>query len=344
MKNPRSVYLIDTENVTSEWIGKVKILTPNDKVVMFCGPSSAGIPFYRMEEFLKDYPTRQIECFSTSPGHNAMDFHICAKLGMMLAKAPNSNYYIISKDTGYDPLVSTLRHQGFHAYRVTCAELDHIYLKRLLAQQREEQEVKEKKEEKALTQEQRKPDKFGLVGIGVRDTQSDKTPKLIVNKAKPANPVTSLPKPKSTINTLDNEKTAQKEPAIPSQFSPQPTVEPVKEIVQPDLQAVIAPVKIVMPTKDHPIVENPIKEQPELKIQHIIMDFLKREGVEGDNADKICTAIQKAKKPYKKNIVSASSETIFRTVGKGNKDSAKRAKELLQTVKTELAPELDSAF
>ncbi len=42
-------------------------------------------------------------------GRNALDFHIACHLGELLAKEPGAQFHIISKDTGFDPLVAHLR-------------------------------------------------------------------------------------------------------------------------------------------------------------------------------------------------------------------------------------------
>jgi hypothetical protein len=39
-------------------------------------------------------------------GKNALDFHIAFELGRLAQKEAKSFFHIISKDTGYDPLVN----------------------------------------------------------------------------------------------------------------------------------------------------------------------------------------------------------------------------------------------
>ena len=42
-------------------------------------------------------------------GKNALDFHLAFYLGELLAKDPNAYFHIISKDTGFDPLIRHLK-------------------------------------------------------------------------------------------------------------------------------------------------------------------------------------------------------------------------------------------
>ena len=50
-------------------------------------------------------------------GHNALDFHIAYYIGVMATKQPDSYFHIISKDTGFDPLIAHLKTQKIFACR-----------------------------------------------------------------------------------------------------------------------------------------------------------------------------------------------------------------------------------
>jgi hypothetical protein len=51
-------------------------------------------------------------------GPNALDFHIAYYLGRQAAKEPTAYFYIISNDTGFDPLVKHLKERKLRVYRV----------------------------------------------------------------------------------------------------------------------------------------------------------------------------------------------------------------------------------
>src|SRR5690606_684627 len=50
-------------------------------------------------------------------GKNALDFHIAFYMGKTSASDPGSEFVVISKDTGYDPLLRHLRASGIKATR-----------------------------------------------------------------------------------------------------------------------------------------------------------------------------------------------------------------------------------
>jgi hypothetical protein len=50
-------------------------------------------------------------------GKNALDFHIAFYIGELSAKHPNAFFHIISKDTGFDPLVKHLKAKKIRVQR-----------------------------------------------------------------------------------------------------------------------------------------------------------------------------------------------------------------------------------
>jgi hypothetical protein len=51
-------------------------------------------------------------------GPNALDFHIAFYIGQLAGKESEAYFHIISKDTGFDPLISHLKSQKLRALRV----------------------------------------------------------------------------------------------------------------------------------------------------------------------------------------------------------------------------------
>jgi hypothetical protein len=51
-------------------------------------------------------------------GKNALDFHLAFYLGQLATRDPTARFYIVSKDTGFDPLVVHLAAQGTSVRRV----------------------------------------------------------------------------------------------------------------------------------------------------------------------------------------------------------------------------------
>jgi hypothetical protein len=57
-------------------------------------------------------------------GKNALDFHIAFYLGELTAKEPDACFHIVSKDTGFDPLIQHLKSRKISVSRVnTLADL-----------------------------------------------------------------------------------------------------------------------------------------------------------------------------------------------------------------------------
>lgn len=57
-----------------------------------------------------------------SSGSNALDFHIAYYLGVLASADPTAQFHIISKDTGFDPLVAHLRSRAIQASRSASIE------------------------------------------------------------------------------------------------------------------------------------------------------------------------------------------------------------------------------
>ena len=53
----------------------------------------------------------------TSSGKNALDFALAYYLGRAVMTDPTAQFYIVSKDTGFDPLIEHLRTRHIHAER-----------------------------------------------------------------------------------------------------------------------------------------------------------------------------------------------------------------------------------
>jgi hypothetical protein len=52
-----------------------------------------------------------------SSGSNALDFHIAYYIGVLSAQDSSAFFHIISKDTGFDPLIKHLKSKGIFAQR-----------------------------------------------------------------------------------------------------------------------------------------------------------------------------------------------------------------------------------
>ena len=63
-------------------------------------------------------------------GKNALDFHIAYYVGELAAKEPKAQFHIISRDTGFDPLIKHLKSKGVVVRReVDLAEIPVLRIK-----------------------------------------------------------------------------------------------------------------------------------------------------------------------------------------------------------------------
>jgi hypothetical protein len=98
--------LIDFENVQPK---NLALLNGHDfKVMVFVGGSQTKVPF-ELAQALQSLGDRAEYIKISGNGPNALDFHIAFYIGQLAEKYPNSYFHIISKDTGFDPLLRHLR-------------------------------------------------------------------------------------------------------------------------------------------------------------------------------------------------------------------------------------------
>ncbi len=64
-------------------------------------------------------------------GKNALDFHIAFYLGQLAVKHPGASFHVISKDTGFDPLIAHLKTLKISCRR--CAEIEQMPLVQMAA-------------------------------------------------------------------------------------------------------------------------------------------------------------------------------------------------------------------
>ena len=106
--------LIDLENVQPESLQKLK--KDGYRIRVFVGSAQNKISVAlaaQLQSFGSDAQYIQIE----GAGKNALDFHIAFYMGKITATEPGSQFLVISRDTGYDPLLKHLRDQGITANR-----------------------------------------------------------------------------------------------------------------------------------------------------------------------------------------------------------------------------------
>jgi hypothetical protein len=107
--------LIDFESVQPESLAP--LAHDQFKVLVFVGASQTKLPF-EIAASLQQLGTRAEYIKISGNGPNALDFHIAYYLGQLAAADGSAFFHIISKDTGFDPLVQHLKLKGVFAGRV----------------------------------------------------------------------------------------------------------------------------------------------------------------------------------------------------------------------------------
>lgn len=115
--------LIDYENVQPP---SLALLEPECfQVLLFVGQQQKRMPLDVVLDMQR--MGRRAQYIEISgKGCNALDFHIAYYIGRVAIENPSAAVHIVSKDTGFDPLICHLRKNGMLASR--CADLSAIPL------------------------------------------------------------------------------------------------------------------------------------------------------------------------------------------------------------------------
>jgi hypothetical protein len=108
--------LFDFENVQPK---DVALLNGGAYTVkVFLGANQKKIPLEMVRAVQALGPAAEYVEISGN-GRNALDFHIAYYIGRLAAETPEASFRVISKDTGFDPLLKHLAAQGISCKRST---------------------------------------------------------------------------------------------------------------------------------------------------------------------------------------------------------------------------------
>ena len=106
--------LIDYENVQPSALSVLE--KEHFKVIVFVGANQAKVTFDVAAQLQRLGPSASYVKISGN-GPNALDFHIAYYIGHLAAAEPDAYFHIISKDTGFDPLIAHLKYKKIFACR-----------------------------------------------------------------------------------------------------------------------------------------------------------------------------------------------------------------------------------
>lgn len=115
MEAERSHYiLIDHENIPTLDLGDIG--EPSVKVLVFLGKQTTKLPVGDVQKLMACGGKVQLVLVS-GQGKNALDFHIAYYIGRITTQDSAASIHVVSKDTGFDPLIAHLRQDGKNVQR-----------------------------------------------------------------------------------------------------------------------------------------------------------------------------------------------------------------------------------
>ncbi len=108
--------LIDYENVQPAALAALE--KEHFKIIVFVGANQTKVN-YGVADTLQRLGQKATYVKISGNGSNALDFHIAYYIGQLAAADKDGFFHIISKDTGFDPLIAYLKTKKIYACRST---------------------------------------------------------------------------------------------------------------------------------------------------------------------------------------------------------------------------------
>lgn len=115
----KNYIFIDYENVQPESIAGLE--KGNFYILLFLNANQAKLNT-NLVRSLQPLGTRVEYVMISGHGKNAMDFHITYYIGERAAIEPDAYFHIVSKDTGFDPLIQHLKDRNILASRTSTVD------------------------------------------------------------------------------------------------------------------------------------------------------------------------------------------------------------------------------
>lgn len=110
-----NIVLIDFENVQPQSLDHLE--QDHFRVLVFVGANQKKLPF-EVAASLQRMGSRAEYIKICGNGSNALDFHIAYYIGALSAAEPSAYFHVVSRDTGFDPLIQHLKSRKVLAGRV----------------------------------------------------------------------------------------------------------------------------------------------------------------------------------------------------------------------------------
>ena len=112
-----SVYLIDYENVHFAGLEGVEKLKPQDEVIMFYSQNASTIPM-ELHVKMMECPAKIQFMHIKKTAKNYLDFQLAAISGYLVATTQQTDFIVISMDTGFDSVLDLWNAQDFVGRKV----------------------------------------------------------------------------------------------------------------------------------------------------------------------------------------------------------------------------------
>ena len=107
--------LLDFENVQPLEVDSLAV--DQYRLMVFVGASQSKLS-YDIATSIQRLGSSATYVKISGNGSNALDFHIAYYIGHIAANEPSAHFFIVSKDTGFDPLIKHLQTKKIRAARV----------------------------------------------------------------------------------------------------------------------------------------------------------------------------------------------------------------------------------
>jgi len=120
-----SVYLIDYENVQQGGFSGMNQLNREDQVLIFYSENAEKVSLDFIAEFQNTGASVAFRKINKT-GKNYLDFQLAAMSGVMVASSNATEYYIVSKDKDFDPVVDFFNENDIDGKKVRFARIEKI--------------------------------------------------------------------------------------------------------------------------------------------------------------------------------------------------------------------------
>ena len=104
-------YLVDFENVKKDGLDGIHKLEQEDRVCILYSKNADSITFEQHKKIMESKADIEL-CKVDVGSKNALDFQLATQLGFLIANKSADNYYIVSKDKGFEILSGYWKSRG----------------------------------------------------------------------------------------------------------------------------------------------------------------------------------------------------------------------------------------